>query len=340
MMTNKTTFTETKKKVLSTLTAACCALSLAAFAPGSNVLSDIGFGNAVVANAASATNYRVILDATSDGKNLVTNAEYYSPNKEYYLKFQSDGNLVLYTKGGKPIWSPQIAKKGGKTCRLQKDGNLVVYNASGTAVWHTETHNNNRPKLYIYNDGRISIYSDAKNKFTWSSNAKVDNVKLIAQETNVWCSAACEQMVLNKFGINSKQSDLINKTRSGPSPDAVVNRALNPNGLNYQYYNIGNPRLYDYYKTLQSSLLKGNPVIVNIALPNANNRFGYSAKDGHYIVVTSVYQDAGGQYWAHVNDPYSKIYANQGIKSAQSFEIPLNDLLTVNKNRGWIIYCP
>lgn len=58
---------------------------------------------------------------------------------EASLIWQGDGNLVLYTAGGTPIWSSYSGGRRGKRLAFQADGNLVVYGASGP-LWASNTN--------------------------------------------------------------------------------------------------------------------------------------------------------------------------------------------------------
>jgi hypothetical protein len=107
------------------------------------------------------------VDTFGPGTQLDVNNAVYSPNQEYRLNMQNDGNLVLYgaldgyyrwstntggsgankaimlqdgqfclqTASGAIAWSTSTFD-AGSVCRLQNDGNLVVYNAQGTPVWN------------------------------------------------------------------------------------------------------------------------------------------------------------------------------------------------------------
>lgn len=54
------------------------------------------------------------------------------------LRYQSDGNLVLYGPRG-PLWASDTSAAGGRA-EMQADGNLVLYDASGVPYWATNTH--------------------------------------------------------------------------------------------------------------------------------------------------------------------------------------------------------
>jgi hypothetical protein len=52
---------------------------------------------------------------------------------------QGDGNLVVYTSGGQPIWSSGTAGNEGAYLSVQGDGNVVIYSSGGGALWSTGT---------------------------------------------------------------------------------------------------------------------------------------------------------------------------------------------------------
>src|SRR5262249_34546911 len=60
---------------------------------------------------------------------------------EAALKWQSDGNLVLYTNQGAALWATNT-NGSGNTLTLQGDGNLVIYSSAGKALWASGTNGN------------------------------------------------------------------------------------------------------------------------------------------------------------------------------------------------------
>ena len=52
---------------------------------------------------------------------------------------QGDGNLVIYTRGGKPIWQSNTWRDAGSRLVVQDDGNVVIYRPDGRPVWATNT---------------------------------------------------------------------------------------------------------------------------------------------------------------------------------------------------------
>lgn len=53
---------------------------------------------------------------------------------------QSDGNLVIYTLEGRPVWNSATDGNAEATLGLQDDCNMVVYSASGEPLWATNTN--------------------------------------------------------------------------------------------------------------------------------------------------------------------------------------------------------
>jgi hypothetical protein len=77
----------------------------------------------------------------------------------YYLTLQGDGNLVLYTGAGAPIWASDTAGSGAVRAIMQQDGNLVLYDAAGDPVWATNTDGNDGAQANLQTDGSLTLDS-------------------------------------------------------------------------------------------------------------------------------------------------------------------------------------
>ena len=94
---------------------------------------------------------------------------------------QTDGNVVIYTKSGQPIWATGTnGQGGGSTFKMQTDGHLVHYNRTNRAVWALVTHTS-RNRMYglaqfkpvkavLENGGNLVLYS-AKGTKIWDSKS-------------------------------------------------------------------------------------------------------------------------------------------------------------------------
>lgn len=81
-----------------------------------------------------------------------------SPNRQYELLMQGDGNLVLYVAGGRPVWSTLTGGHPGADALMQGDGNLVVYQ-SGRPLWDSGTGGAPGAQLDVQNDANLVIYA-------------------------------------------------------------------------------------------------------------------------------------------------------------------------------------
>ena len=89
-----------------------------------------------------------------------------SPNGDFVLEMQSDGNLVLYGPHG-ALWS--TASQGrGSFFVFQTDGNLVLYTPDNVPLWSTASQNRGATFLNLQNDGNFVIYT-ANNVPVWAS---------------------------------------------------------------------------------------------------------------------------------------------------------------------------
>ncbi len=100
------------------------------------------------------------------GQNLQKEKKYYAQNQQYYLKFQNDGNLVMYSKGNIPLWDSKTENRGARA-EFQVDGNLVVYNGGGAAIFATNTGGRGS-LLIVQNDGNLVVYGN-RNNALWAS---------------------------------------------------------------------------------------------------------------------------------------------------------------------------
>lgn len=82
------------------------------------------------------------------------------------LKFQSDGNLVLYKRlpggvGSLPAWSTGTVAQGAASICFQNDGNLVIYKSNGSALWSSSTRGKGVTTLKLQSDCNLVLYSSS-----------------------------------------------------------------------------------------------------------------------------------------------------------------------------------
>lgn len=73
------------------------------------------------------------------GMRLYPDQQVVSPGGSVALRYQSDGNLVLYASGGVVLWASDTDGFSAGHATLQGDGNFVVYDAQGIPRWASGT---------------------------------------------------------------------------------------------------------------------------------------------------------------------------------------------------------
>lgn len=166
------------------------------------------------------------------------------------------------------------------------------------------------------------------------------DVPLRGQKTNYTCGSASGSMILNSLGINISE-DVFWKYANANGEGTYVYRVTQTLnhfiGSNvYKYVSTGSMGLEAYYQLLATSIEKGYPVEVVVRIPSGTG-FGYKS-DGHYVVVTGVYQNKKGEYIAKINDPFSGGWYSNGHQG-QQIEIKLSDLKKFNANHSGYVIC-
>lgn len=103
-----------------------------------------------------------------------------SLNKKYVLKYQHDGNLVLYyasDEGKQAIWASGVLVDNPLMAILQKDGNFVLYDTSMKPYWATSfgrpLPTGKRPYKLILQDDRNLVLYDSRTIPYWSSGTHI-----------------------------------------------------------------------------------------------------------------------------------------------------------------------
>ena len=91
-----------------------------------------------------------------------------SPNGQYVLTMQGDGNLVEYAPGNRAVWATGT-NRANSVVRMQGDGNLVVIAPGNVAVWSTGT-NAAGSDVELQSDGNIVVYAPG-HAARWASGA-------------------------------------------------------------------------------------------------------------------------------------------------------------------------
>jgi hypothetical protein len=96
----------------------------------------------------------------------------YSPNEDYQLIMQADGNLVLYDGAGKALWASNTDHHPGAYLKMQTDGNLVVYPPTGHALWASGTDKDAGDHLSLQSDANLVLYKGSTPVWATRTNGK------------------------------------------------------------------------------------------------------------------------------------------------------------------------
>jgi len=96
------------------------------------------------------------------GTELASGSELVSANGRYRAAMQADGNLVVYTADGRPVWASMTFSPGASLL-LQADGNMVINATRGKTVWFTSTfgtpgNGGGARLLRLGDDGNLVLY--------------------------------------------------------------------------------------------------------------------------------------------------------------------------------------
>ena len=117
------------------------------------------------ASALPALPAKSVLDK---GQSIQDGATLGSPNGQFTLNMQTDGNLVALM-WPKPYWALGTHSEGAKL-QMQTDGNLVMYSKNGGVVWASGTYDPSGGRLILQDDGNLVLDGYSKG-LMWSPNA-------------------------------------------------------------------------------------------------------------------------------------------------------------------------
>lgn len=125
----------------------------------------LGTGSSAViwsTNTVAAPGVVGALVVLAPGDFIAPGSSTFSPNGNFFLAFQNDGNVVLYQYPAIPLWATNTVGSGATELIMQLDGNLVLLNGS-TPVWASFTNDHAGAYLQIQNDGNLVIIEPVKN---------------------------------------------------------------------------------------------------------------------------------------------------------------------------------
>ncbi|GAA3194848.1 hypothetical protein ACFO1B_03260 [Dactylosporangium siamense] len=223
-----------------------------------------------------------------------------SPNGNYTLTQQPDGNLVLADGAKQVRWTSQTPANPGAYTSFERDGDLAVHAKGGGVLWRSATGGKGT-LLEVRDDGN-AVVSQAGNQEAWSSQA--ERARLYPGQALI--SGQQRRTPDGRFTLAQyPDGNLVVVT----ADKKVIwsSQTSGHSGAVTQMQNDGNLVVYDTAKQpLWSSGTYGGTGVA--AVLNA---------DGNLVLTTG-----GKVLWATTTDGVSKLTAGQRLLSGQSRSAP------------------
>jgi hypothetical protein len=144
---------------------------------------------------------------------LTANQSLSSPNGQFQLIMQGDGNLVEYGPGGQVIWDSATSDNPGAYAIMQGDGNLVVYSPAGTALWNSGTYGNPGAYFQLQDNGN-AVINRADGTALWYGNSSALPGRVLTAGQAIYAPNGQYQLIMQGDG---------NLVEYGPGGRAVWN---------------------------------------------------------------------------------------------------------------------
>jgi peptidoglycan hydrolase-like protein with peptidoglycan-binding domain len=92
------------------------------------------------------------------GGQITSGTQIASPDGEFVLQMQDDGNLVLRASGNVPLGDTHTEGNNGAIAVMQTDGNFVIRAPGNIPVWSSGTAGHTGTVLQVQDDGGVVLY--------------------------------------------------------------------------------------------------------------------------------------------------------------------------------------
>jgi len=150
-----------KFRTLSAITAGSLALTAAAIS-ASSWTSQTPVHAALAARVESipaVTSAGIPPGQLNPGQEITSGTQIASPDGNFVLQMQSDGNLVLRAPGNTPLGDTGTAGHDGAIAVMQADGNFVLRAPGNIPIWASGTDGHPGTVLQVQDDGGVVLYA-------------------------------------------------------------------------------------------------------------------------------------------------------------------------------------
>jgi hypothetical protein len=160
--------------------------------------------------------------ALQPGQVLRRGASMTSPNRDYTLLMQGDGNLVVnHTADNAPVWAAYTQAPSATYALLQGDGNLVVNDDSNKTYWSSGTAGQPGAgaQLVLHNDG-TPVITDASGTVYWPGPSTLQANQSLARKQALTSPNGAFMLLMQTDGnlVKYRKSDNLLLWSAGSRP--------------------------------------------------------------------------------------------------------------------------
>jgi len=125
-----------------------------------------------------------------------------SPNGQYLLSMKTDGNLALtVATSTRVLWQTKTTNNSGASAVLQAgDGNFVVYSNAGKPLWNAGTAGKKNVRLEVQNDGRVVLIFDGGSKALCNANSMLKTNETLRKNQYLYSTNLKYQLIMQSDG--------------------------------------------------------------------------------------------------------------------------------------------
>jgi len=123
-----------------------------------------------------------------------------SPNGQFKLIMQADGNCVEYDSAGKVLWS--LNASGSNRLIMQDDGNLVFRRSDGSAIWDSKTYQSGANNYAVIQDDGNFVVKLSNGTPQWTRFVSLSGVVLPTGGTQQMSDASLTSTQYGTYAYN------------------------------------------------------------------------------------------------------------------------------------------
>jgi hypothetical protein len=192
-----------------------------------------------------------------------------SSDGSHRLYLQGDGNLVLRRMSDKKaLWSSGTSGKSATQFKFQSDGNLVLFTASKLAVWQSKTAGSNATELHLHSAGQLVLYRNSTVVWSVNGSPAADNCPNDPKKTEPGqCGCGVPEGTCSGDDGSLETAELVRRVAALPDKTLVV---FDFDDTLYDHVDGGTSKWASYAKSAVDHL-KQRGIAISVCSRNKNS---------------------------------------------------------------------